>query len=597
MTAIQGAIILLENEAATEAAEDMMDRRTCEGTKKQYDSAIGLMITWMKTNHPHLVESENNVDSLKMPLNDAAVLQWLAVASKKPNGKYKSYSCISGYKSAIGDLYTSREQDMQAALKKKLKKYSAGYKRTIADLKQNGEIPMQEGKLPVTFQGYACLALIALNPFRGGLLQDVAQTLLLYAHLYLIWQWNLMARTVSIATCRYEHITWNRDSLVVHIPRHKGDTEAAHSYPKHVYANPYNPLICPVLALALHIACTSYRTEESQSGVFAGGSIDSKFSKWLLAVLEQLTDLELIQLGVPVEDVGTHSVRKGVASFASSIVGGATMIAVFLRLGWGIGNVQQRYIFQGEGSDQVLGRCVCGLNLNEVEFTVLPPHFDSPDVLTIEELNLVVPGFSGYPAGFRFAIPFLLASLVYHSEWLNNNLPRTHPYFNCAFYRHSYGVSLKPRVLLGLNKCATTGMQATGIPPHMATAYRVSEVEKSIQRMNEDNATRHSEIQAMSSTMLTTLPRLVVNEIREHCVVTGMQPLTMIDLERVLGQRVESILSRFNEVNAATGSATATAQHQVAAVHHNTFEEDIWPRYYWAGRYHFTPSIDYIFPS
>jgi hypothetical protein len=31
-------------------------------------------------------------------------------------------------------------------------------------------------------------------------------------------------------------------------------------------------------------------------------------------------------------------------------------VAVYLRAGWSLGNVQDRYIFSGAGSDQVVGR-------------------------------------------------------------------------------------------------------------------------------------------------------------------------------------------------------------------------------------------------
>jgi len=85
-----------------------------------------------------------------------------------------------------------------------------------------------------------------------------------------------MARTASIATCLYDHITWNGDCLVIHLPRHKGDPEGLRSYPKHIYANSADPLLCPVLALGLHVVSTSFRED---TAVFAGGCIDIKYCK------------------------------------------------------------------------------------------------------------------------------------------------------------------------------------------------------------------------------------------------------------------------------------------------------------------------------
>ena len=49
----------------------------------------------------------------------------------------------------------------------------------------------------------------------------------------------------------YDHITWNVDAMVFKFPKHKGDQEGRTSIPKHVYANPLNPTICPILAFAV----------------------------------------------------------------------------------------------------------------------------------------------------------------------------------------------------------------------------------------------------------------------------------------------------------------------------------------------------------
>ena len=42
-------------------------------------------------------------------------------------------------------------------------------------------------------------------------------------------------------------------------------------------------------------------------------------------------------------------------------------VAVYLRAGWSIGNTQDRYIFSGAGSDQIVGRAVCGLPIQSMD--------------------------------------------------------------------------------------------------------------------------------------------------------------------------------------------------------------------------------------
>lgn len=39
-------------------------------------------------------------------------------------------------------------------------------------------------------------------------------------------------------------------------------------------------------------------------------------------------------------------------------------VQVYLRAGWSLGNVQDRYIFAGPGGDQLVGRAVCGLPID-----------------------------------------------------------------------------------------------------------------------------------------------------------------------------------------------------------------------------------------
>jgi hypothetical protein len=46
-----------------------------------------------------------------------------------------------------------------------------------------------------------------------------------------------MSRTVTISTLMYQHVSWEEDSLVVKIARHKDDQEGKHFLPKHIYAS------------------------------------------------------------------------------------------------------------------------------------------------------------------------------------------------------------------------------------------------------------------------------------------------------------------------------------------------------------------------
>ena len=78
-----------------------------------------------------------------------------------------------------------------------------------------------------------------------------------------------------------------------------------------------------------------------------------------------------MDLGCPRDEIGVHSQRKGSAEYLFGLSIVLSAVGIFLRAGWSIGNVQDRYIQSGAGSDQVIGRAVSLLPA----FTTLPPHF------------------------------------------------------------------------------------------------------------------------------------------------------------------------------------------------------------------------------
>ncbi|TXT28995.1 MAG: hypothetical protein FD136_1915 [Chitinophagaceae bacterium] len=77
------------------------------------------------------------------------------------------------------------------------------------------------------------------------------------------------------------HFTWDNDSLVVQFDKQKGDQTGESVTPKHVYANPHEPSICPLLSLALLVFSTNFSTkEDDKTKIFSGCPYDS-FTKWL----------------------------------------------------------------------------------------------------------------------------------------------------------------------------------------------------------------------------------------------------------------------------------------------------------------------------
>ena len=140
-----------------------------------------------------------------------------------------------------------------------------------------------------------------------------------------------------------------------------------------------------------------------------------------------------------------------------------------------MGNTKDRYLFEGEGGDQLCGRAVCGLRLTDTSFGTLPPHFDRATLDTITDANWasMLPGYSSYPEMFRQCLPFLLASIVFHEDFLTRKLPRHHRLFANPVFTGNYVTALRGKAITGIGTCPVTGMTACGVPPFMVTAAQV----------------------------------------------------------------------------------------------------------------------------
>ena len=275
--------------------------------------------------------------------------------------------------------------------------------------------------------------------------------------------WNLICRASNVVTICYDHLEWQTDSLGIFFAQTK--TDQMGSKPRdarHVYANPICPEVCPILALGIYMLC--FPSTDYQQ-VFPGHDQYDRYSKMIRDILSSQSQADLHTRGIIPENIGTHSLRKGAATFVSS---GSTACppssAINLRAGWKMGGVADTYLRYESAGDQFVGRTVCGLPPSQAEFALLPPFFrDESNPSVTEALTLCFPNISGKM--MRVA-KFALASVVFHSEKLTLLLPKKHPLFSTALFTTN---SLL-QTLSGLVECRLAqtddDMQPTGVPPH-----------------------------------------------------------------------------------------------------------------------------------
>jgi len=124
-------------------------------------------------------------------------------------------------------------------------------------------------------------------------------------------------------------MSWAGDCICIDVARSKSDQTGEKEFPRHIYADPYMPWVCPFLSLAVYVFCLPFK-DPSNDSPSPGGSQEDRFSKNLHGIVENLDDEFVNQLGgSSKEDIGTHSTRKGAVSYVLSLLGGPMLSKFF----------------------------------------------------------------------------------------------------------------------------------------------------------------------------------------------------------------------------------------------------------------------------
>ncbi len=123
----------------------------------------------------------------------------------------------------------------------------------------------------------------------------------------------------------------------------KHDQEGKDCKPKHVFSNPIKQWICPVLALAIYIFTSGLLLLGAKMLVFANEAAEDRFEKWLRGITAS-QESTLCAMSMQISNIGTHSFRKGTATWLSGMIDGPSGVQIYLRAGWSLG-MQKRYIF------------------------------------------------------------------------------------------------------------------------------------------------------------------------------------------------------------------------------------------------------------
>jgi hypothetical protein len=200
-----------------------------------------------------------------------------------------------------------------------------------------------------------------------------------------------MARSKNVVHAHILCIEWDANILVFCFVKRKGNQTGCNSNQEwHVYANPHNPKICPVLALTCCIfsnpgtflaAADNEVVDGGGAGtqkgcLFPGGNDYNQFMDCLHRILAKYSD-EFFTLGILPGNLGLHSARKSTRNHAcSGSMVSPPMVSICLHAMWSMGHVKEHYLQYEKVGNQYLGRVVRGLDVNSVEFAVLPPFLE-----------------------------------------------------------------------------------------------------------------------------------------------------------------------------------------------------------------------------
>ena len=167
---------------------------------------------------------------------------YMSMKKSGNSGVYLSATSYRGIRSALTHLYHVSGKETDQGFKKELSQFMSGMKRLITSNKRQDGISLEEVKEAMSCDVYKTLC---------GVLHQGEGEEFIFSHTFLTMEWNFMARSNNSVNMHTKHIQWRSDCLILYFGTSKvNQTREISSDPWHLYTNPKNPSICPVLAVA-----------------------------------------------------------------------------------------------------------------------------------------------------------------------------------------------------------------------------------------------------------------------------------------------------------------------------------------------------------
>jgi hypothetical protein len=504
---ILGSDLVVGDDRAAEALlEDALHETISKGmtqqTRKNYRSRIERIIRYLDVSVPSyyavgvrkITEEEKGdrskyyfdrtEDLIYSGFNVKFFLFFLASEEVNKDGKLVGYDQLRKFRDAV--LWGSKiaGQLLPSDFFTKSETYLIAFRRKFAQAKKVGNVEEQAtDPIPI--------------PVYRFLLRRSIETNNIFAWTWTLLQWNCMARSASIDCLGFHNFSLGTDSLVVKYDDSKADKAGEKLSEKNLYANPLDWTMCPWLGLGVYFCVNCGNLGENERLFLKHGRKEgissTKYNEQMSSLVRGMENS--VSPHMNVAKLNPYGLRKGAATHAVSGTTAAPSIPSIARRGeWSIGSVLDVYWHFGSVGDHYLGRILCGLDPNDTNFAVLPPHWKLEDPLgtsaIMEAMHLMYgpilkeqeDGGGGsttrHGAGHRSGILLrCLASIVFHSKHLAATMVKYpgHDFSKLAIL-HNPSLLKQLKELVTVEPTKGVLVAPTGIPPHVGLAVQVAEV-------------------------------------------------------------------------------------------------------------------------
>ena len=295
----------------------------------------------------------------------------------------------------------------------------------------------------------------------------------IFVWVWTILQWNLMARSISIDPLALHNFSVSEDHFNVRHDSTKTDKEGARTHNKAVYCNPLDPLVCTGVCLGVWLCIQQRSFVNNQEKIFLrrgakAGSAAHRYCDQLMTLVKRHWDV----VQTHIQTMSAHGVRKGSATHvASATTSPPPLPSIASRGDWSLGKVLDIYWQFAEAGDAYLGRCLSGLDPNDSNFSVLPPHWTVESPLDDDDIAAGLKLMYGevirhHPRSMALLVR-LLAAVTYSSDWLMDFTiaNRGHPFSAIPLLQNPDLLRrLKAKVTIEPTESMRT---PTGVPPHV----------------------------------------------------------------------------------------------------------------------------------